>query len=156
MPTLRGCRRELVRLVCDAPLPEPLEDLALKGIPVGAAQGVPRGSGVQDASRADDGGGGASADRRRRSAMTSWRRWCRKPASRPAEPEKIEVDRSKYETVTDEAALDRWIAEATAQGFVAVDTETDCIDCIIAKLAGISLATAPNTRLLHPRRAQRR
>ena len=61
-----------------------------------------------------------------------------------AEPEKIEVDRSKYETVTDEAELDRWIAEATAQGFVAIDTETDCIDCIIAKLAGISLATAPN------------
>ena len=29
--------RELVRLVCDAPLPEPLEDLALKGIPPGAA-----------------------------------------------------------------------------------------------------------------------
>ncbi|HZC38075.1 MAG TPA: 5'-3' exonuclease H3TH domain-containing protein, partial [Sphingomicrobium sp.] len=26
--------RELVRLVCDSPLPEPLEDLALKGIPV--------------------------------------------------------------------------------------------------------------------------
>ena len=65
-------------------------------------------------------------------------------ARRRAEPEKIEVDRSKYETVTDEAALDRWIAEATAQGYVAIDTETDCIDCIIAKLAGISLATAPN------------
>ena len=64
---------------------------------------------------------------------------------RPApEPEQIEVDRSKYETVTDEAALDRWIAEATAQGYVAIDTETDCIDCIIAKLAGVSLATAPN------------
>ena len=61
-----------------------------------------------------------------------------------AELEKIEVDRSKYETVTDEAALDRWIAEAAAQGFVAIDTETDCIDCIIAKLAGVSLATAPN------------
>ena len=29
-------------------------------------------------------------------------------------------------------------------GRVAVDTETDCIDCIIAKLAGISLATEPN------------
>ncbi|HYI42449.1 MAG TPA: DNA polymerase, partial [Sphingomicrobium sp.] len=29
-------------------------------------------------------------------------------------------------------------------GYVAVDTETDCIDCVIAKLAGISLATAPN------------
>jgi DNA polymerase-1 len=29
--------RELVRLVCDAPLPEPLEALALKGIPARAA-----------------------------------------------------------------------------------------------------------------------
>ena len=46
--------------------------------------------------------------------------------------------------MTDEAALDRWIAEAPAQGYVAIDTETDCIDCMIAKLAGISLATAPN------------
>ncbi|HWU92484.1 MAG TPA: DNA polymerase I, partial [Sphingomicrobium sp.] len=62
----------------------------------------------------------------------------------PAPAEQIEVDRSKYETVTDEAALDRWIAEAEAQGYVALDTETDCIDCVIARLAGISLATAPN------------
>ena len=46
--------------------------------------------------------------------------------------------------MTDEDALDRWIAEARRQGYVAIDTETDCIDCIIAKLAGISLATAPN------------
>jgi DNA polymerase-1 len=65
------------------------------------------------------------------------------PAS-PAEAEKIEVDRSKYETVTDEASLDRWIAAARAQGYIALDTETDCIDCIIAKLAGVSLATGPN------------
>ena len=27
---------------------------------------------------------------------------------------------------------------------MAIDTETDCIDCVIARLAGISLATAPN------------
>src|SRR3546814_9936200 len=27
--------RELVRLICDAPLPEPLEDLSIKGIPDG-------------------------------------------------------------------------------------------------------------------------
>jgi len=79
-------------------------------------------------------GGGINA------AMTSLDK---KPAAPPA-AEQIEVDRSKYETVTDEAALDRWIAEATAQGYVALDTETDCIDCIIARLAGVSLATAPN------------
>ena len=52
--------------------------------------------------------------------------------------------------MTDEAALDSWIAEARAQGFVAIDTETDCIDCIVARLAGISLATAPNTACYIP------
>ena len=77
-------------------------------------------------------------------------------AKGPAPAEQIEVDRSKYETVVDEAALDRWIAEARATGYLAIDTETDCIDCIIARLAGISLATAPNKRLLHPRRPQQR
>jgi DNA polymerase-1 len=61
-----------------------------------------------------------------------------------AEPEKITVDRSLYETVTSEEALDRWIAEARHQGFVAIDTETDCIDCIVARLVGVSLATQPN------------
>jgi DNA polymerase-1 len=61
-----------------------------------------------------------------------------------AAPEEIAVDRSAYETVTDMAALERWIADAQATGYVAVDTETDCIDCVIARLAGISLATAPN------------
>jgi DNA polymerase-1 len=64
-------------------------------------------------------------------------------ATGPAPAEQIAVDRSQYETITDEAALDRWIAEATAQGYVAIDTETDCIDCIVARLAGVSLATAP-------------
>jgi DNA polymerase-1 len=67
-----------------------------------------------------------------------------KTAAGPPPAEQISVDRSKYETVTDEATLDRWIAEATAQGYVAIDTETDCIDCMIAKLAGVSLATGPN------------
>ena len=61
-----------------------------------------------------------------------------------AEPEKITVDRTQYETVTSEEALDRWIAEARHLGYVAIDTETDCIDCIVARLVGISLATAPN------------
>ena len=41
--------RELVRLVCDSKLPEPLEGLALKGIPKEPLRGVPRRPGVQDA-----------------------------------------------------------------------------------------------------------
>ena len=46
-------------------------------------------------------------------------------------------------------ALDRWIAEATAQGYVAVDTETDALDSMQAGLVGVSLATAAGQGLLH-------
>src|SRR3954465_13365616 len=145
--------RELVRLVCDSPLPEPLDALELKGIPMEplqeflADQGfktllnrlISAGSATAPTGRSSSGGG-------INDVMTSM-----EPKSKgPAPAEQIEVDRSKYETVTDDAALDRWIAEATAQGYVALDTETDCIDCIIARLAGISVATAPNNACYIP------
>jgi DNA polymerase-1 len=136
--------RELVRLVCDAKLPESLDALELKHIPKEPLAEFLTDQGFKTLhARLMGGTGGAQQTGAtvRNDVMAAIDR---KPAVAPTEPEKIEVDRSKYETVTDEAALDRWIAEATAQGFVAVDTETDHIDCIIAKLAGISLATGPN------------
>jgi len=139
--------RELVRLVCEAPLPEPLEALELKGIPAKPLQAFLEDQGFKTLlNRLLSGGalaptGRSSSGGGINATMTSLDR---KPASVPAPAERQQVDRSKYETVTDEAALDRWIAEATAQGYVAIDTETDCIDCIIARLAGVSLATAPN------------
>src|SRR5689334_12798802 len=137
--------RKLVRLVCDAPLPEPLEELALKGIPKEPLADFLADQGFKSLLTRLEGGGSVPQPRSSsgggiNDVMASLDK---KPAG-PAPAEQIEVDRSKYETVTDEAALDRWIAEATAQGYVALDTETDCIDCIIARLAGVSLATAPN------------
>jgi len=48
-----------------------------------------------------------------------------------------------YATVTDLEALALWIAEASAQGYLAVDTETDALDSMQANLVGVSLATAP-------------
>jgi DNA polymerase-1 len=45
--------------------------------------------------------------------------------------------------VTTLEALDGWIAEATRMGVVAVDTETDSLDPVRARLVGVSLATAP-------------
>ncbi|HEX4893071.1 MAG TPA: DNA polymerase I, partial [Hyphomicrobiaceae bacterium] len=66
------------------------------------------------------------------------------PAPQAPEKEAISVDRSAYETVVDEESLDRWIADARHKGYVAIDTETDCIDCVVARLAGVSLATEPN------------
>src|SRR5437868_9155025 len=138
--------RELVRLVCEAPLPEPLETLQLKNIPEQPLRDFREDQGFKTLLNRLNSGGSLVEARRSSSGggindvMASMDK---KPAG-PPPAEQIEVDRSKYETVTDEAALDRWIAEATAQGYVAVDTETDCIDCIIARLAGVSLATAPN------------
>ena len=54
------------------------------------------------------------------------------------------VDREEYETITDMAALERWTAEATYLGVVAVDTETDSLDAVRAGLVGVSLSTGPN------------
>ena len=84
-------------------------------------------------------GSARSCSRRRRRPRPR-----RRPGRRQAEvrPEP-KIDRSVYETVTDEAALDRWIAEAQALGRVAIDTETDGRDCVTARLVGISLATEP-------------
>jgi DNA polymerase-1 len=135
--------RELVRLVCDANLPEPLEALAMKNIPPEPLKEFLEDQGFKSLLNRMVGGGGGAEQRGatvRNDVMAAL------DSKAPAAPqsEKIEVDRSQYETVTDEAALDRWIAEATAQGYVAIDTETDCIDCIIARLAGVSMATAPN------------
>ncbi len=52
------------------------------------------------------------------------------------------IDNSNYETVRDVVALDRWIADATELGVVAVDTETNSLDVMQADLVGVSLAIA--------------
>lgn len=53
------------------------------------------------------------------------------------------INPDAYETVIDPARLAAWVAEATAQGFVAVDTETTGLDAMSVDLVGISLATQP-------------
>ena len=136
--------RELVRLVCDANLPEPLDGLALKGIPPEPLREFLADMGFKSLLNRLDAGGPVQRRSSSGGGINDVMAALDKKPAGPAPAEQIDVDRSKYETVTDEATLDRWIAEAEAQGYVAVDTETDHIDCIIARLAGVSLATAPN------------
>ncbi|WP_265528246.1 DNA polymerase I [Sphingomicrobium marinum] len=128
--------RELVELVCDAPLPEPLDDLKLDGIPAEPLRDFLEGQGFKSL-LARMGGGSKTAEERGKSddVMTSM------PAA--LEPEQIEVDRSAYETVTSMERLNAWIEEAKAQGFVAIDTESTSLDAMGARLVGLSLATAP-------------
>ncbi len=48
-----------------------------------------------------------------------------------------------YETVFDDAALDRWIAKLEAAPIATIDTETTSLDPMMAELVGISVSTAP-------------
>ena len=66
----------------------------------------------------------------------------------------IPVIHTDYETVTTEAALDKWIAAGFAQGFVCVDTETDSLDAMQANIVGASLATEPGKACYIPLRHQ--
>ena len=135
--------RELVRLVCDANLPQPLEELALQNIPPEPLKAFLEDQGFKSLLNRLAGGGGGTGRSSSGGGINDVMASLDTKPNTP-EPEQIAVDRSAYVTVIDEGELDRWMAEARATGHVAVDTETDCIDCIPAKLVGISLATAPN------------
>jgi DNA polymerase I len=53
------------------------------------------------------------------------------------------IDIATYETVTTLDRLQDWIARIYAQGYVAVDTETDALSSVSGRLVGISLAVEP-------------
>jgi DNA polymerase-1 len=57
-----------------------------------------------------------------------------------------------YVTLTTEAALRDFLAESQACGFIALDTETDGLDPLRARLVGISLAVAPGRAAYLPLR----
>jgi len=119
--------RELVRLVCDSPLPEPIEGLAMKGIPDAPLREFLEEQGFRSLLAKLNGNSQVQAP----SAV---------PVQAEVRPEP-KIDRSAYETLVDEAALDRWIGDARANGLVALDTETNSVDCVSATLVGISMAT---------------
>jgi DNA polymerase I len=78
--------------------------------------------------------------------------------ARPAKPSAAESaasqavagDRSGYVLVQDLAALDAWITQARAAGFVAFDTETTSLDTMLAELVGFSLAIRPGAACYVP------
>ncbi len=55
----------------------------------------------------------------------------------------LPLSHADYETVTDEARLIAWVADAVQAGIVAFDTETTSLDPMQANLVGVSLAIRP-------------
>ena len=122
--------RELVRLVCDRELPEPLDDLLLKGIPDAPLRAFLEHHGFKTLLAKVGGNSNVPSG----PAPPA-------PRDEPLAREVFDVD--GYACVTTLDALDQWIAVATASGLVAFDTETDGLDACSAKLIGFSLAVAP-------------
>ncbi len=132
--------RVLVTLKDDAALPEPMDDFLLKEIPEDPLRAFLEHHGFK--SLLAKVGGGARGDH---NTMKMVNQTAHIPAAPPApKAEQEPFDRDKYECVQTVEALDRWIADATLAGVIAIDTETDALDSIAAGLVGISMATAPN------------
>jgi DNA polymerase-1 len=133
--------RALVTLRTDAPLPVPVDALRPRA-PDRAAlaawltkqgfRSVIARLGLEEAP-------GAAPARQAAPTQPQFDLAARSPPSLPAS----NADFGPYETVTDAEALRAWVAEATARGVVALDTETDGLDPMRANLVGFSLATAP-------------
>ena len=58
-------------------------------------------------------------------------------------PEMPAFDKAVYDSVTDTATLETWIAAIRERGYVAVDTETTGLNEMIADLVGVSLCVEP-------------
>ncbi len=122
--------RKLVELACDVPLVHPLEELELpaSGIPDAPLRAFLEHHGFK-------------------TLMNRLGQVADAPVAAPADvPFEADppCDHDGYETVVDATTLDRWVAEAQHQGWVAIDTETTGTDATRCDLVGVSLALGAN------------
>lgn len=142
--------RALVKLDCDTPLPEPLDDLKVREPDkVALAAFLDQMEFRTLARRVGDGSAAAapgtldrpSAPPKAPVTSVSYMGAAARAAAQPvAEP--ITIDHATYVCVRDLETLKAWVAKATAKGVVAFDTETDALGSATAGLCGISLAVA--------------
>ncbi len=137
--------RKLVELCRTCPLPDSLDSLRLDGIPPDPLREFLINHGFRSMAARLDSGANTAPDRAAAMPSGVLGETQRPAAAAPAAtgPALPPIDRSRYETVTTMAGLERWIADARATGHVAVDTETASLDCITGTLVGVSLSTAP-------------
>ncbi len=120
--------RELVRLDCETPLPEPVEDLKTRDPEPEALGAFLETMEFRTLARRVAEASGAPAPQPR-------------VAAAPAAMGPIDV--KGYACVTDLATLNAWIARARERGFIALDVETDGPSAVDSEMCGLSLAIAP-------------
>jgi DNA polymerase-1 len=145
--------RALVKLDCDTPLPQPLDELTVREPDKAVlaafleqmefrtlARRVGDGSAAAapgNLERAPGLGGGAQP--KAPVSTVSYMGAAARAAANPvAEP--VSIDHAAYVCVRDLDTLRAWVAKATAKGVVAFDTETDALSSANAGLCGVSLA----------------
>ena len=143
--------RALVKLDCDTPLPEPLDDLKVREPDKEIlAAFLDQMEFRSLARRVGDGSAAAvpgTLDRpvappKAPVSTVSYMGAAARAAAQPvAEP--ITIDHAAYACVRDLDTLKAWVEKATAKGVVAFDTETDALSSATAGLCGVSLAIAP-------------
>ena len=137
--------RELVQLKEDCDLPVPLADMKLDGVPPEPLAGFLTRHGFTSLLKRLEAGNGSPE---RRTDLNPVKHGTPGAPADPGGnrqplPDMPPVDRSVYETVTDEDRLLHWSARAFAARRVAIDTETSALDAMRAELTGISLALGP-------------
>jgi DNA polymerase I len=119
--------RQLVQLDCETPLPEPIDQLAVREPDPAVLAAFLEDMGFRTLARRVGEASGAPP-----------------PAAAPAEAKPAApFDTSLYHCVRDLAALEAWVVKARAAGIVAFDTETAALSSSNANLCGVSLAIAP-------------
>jgi DNA polymerase-1 len=143
--------RALVKLDCDTPLPEPLDDLKVREADKDVLAAFLEQMEFRTlARRVGDGSAAASPGTLDRppsqpkapvSTVSYMGAAARAAASPVAEP--VTIDHAAYSCVRDLETLKAWVEKASAKGVVAFDTETDALSSATAGLCGVSLAIAP-------------
>jgi len=143
--------RQLVRLTCDAPAPEPIDDFKMRDpdpsvlsafLETMEFRGLQRRVGDGKLEGHD---GSAFAPSRPAAPLTApviSPRYA--PQAIPEGVEKQAVDHDAYRCIQTLDELDAFLARATEAGVVGFDTETDALSATHAGLCGVSLAIGPN------------
>jgi DNA polymerase-1 len=143
--------RQLVALDADAPLPLPIDKLVAMPPDRARLESFLKEQGFRSL-LARLGFGEAAGDAASRAGARAARAQVAAAALAAETTSPPETPFGPYATVTTIAALQAWIEEAATAGILALDTETDSLDALQARLVGLCLATAPGRACYVPLR----